>query len=370
MVVTDPTLPHNPIVYANPSFLELCGYDEAEILGQNYFFLTGERTDEEVEAQIRAAMKGEEALNLEVMLYKKSGQEIWVAQFVSPVRDADGNVIQHFASFLDITRRVRSERRAMRLSEIMEQRVVERTKQLTEGQEVLRREVEHRRQIEAVLTQSVQEKDALLKERELLLSEVNHRAKNSITMAIALLRLQGRRGHEGDVALALEKAVQRLMHFSRIHEMLYRQTGDFQTVDMGDYLAGLCAEFQGVQAAHEGKVEISLDADPVRLDVDRAINVALISGEAITNALKHAFPPGQGGRVQIDFRRKGTRLQIVVQDNGVGLPGEMREGSLGMRLMQGMVGTLQGELAIEGRGGTRVVVTFPLQRPEGDGEDT
>src|SRR5215218_8657052 len=113
--------------------------------------------------------------------------------------------------------------------------------------------------------------------------------------------------------------------------MLYRQTGDLQTVDMGDYLAGLCAEFQGVQAAHEGKVEIALDADPIRLDVGRAINVALISGEAITNALKHAFPLGQAGRVQIDFRRKGDRLEICVEDNGVGLPAEMREGSLGVR---------------------------------------
>jgi PAS domain S-box-containing protein len=148
MVVTDPTLDDNPIVYVNQAFVDLCGYAREEVLGQNYFFLAGANTDPEVESRIRAAMRAEEPLNQEVMLYAKDGREVWAAQFVSPVRNADGIVIQHFASFWDITRRVRAERRTQRLNEILEQRVADRTQEL-------QAELSHRHGLEEVLMASL-----------------------------------------------------------------------------------------------------------------------------------------------------------------------------------------------------------------------
>jgi PAS domain S-box-containing protein len=237
MVVTDPKVAGNPIVYVNQSFIDLCGYEREEILGQNYFFLAGASTDPEVERQIRAAMVAEEPLNLEVLVYAKGGREVWAALFVSPVLNAEGQVIQHFASFLDITRRVRAERRTQRLNEVLEGRVRERTQEL-------QTELDRRRALEAVLTESIREKDHLLSQRGVLLHEVNHRAKNSIAMAISMLRLQmARQGNPG-VSEALENAIQRLDHLARIHELLYRQdSNDVQSVDMAGYLMELCRNF-------------------------------------------------------------------------------------------------------------------------------
>src|SRR5215204_4617341 len=100
-------------------------------------------------------MRAEEPLNQEVMLYAKDGREVWAAQFVSPVRNADGLVIQHFASFWDITRRVRAERRTQRLNEILEQRVADRTQEL-------QAELSHWHGLEEVLMASLREKDELL----------------------------------------------------------------------------------------------------------------------------------------------------------------------------------------------------------------
>jgi len=148
----------------NQAFVDLCGYAREEVLGQNYFFLAGTNTDPEVESRIRAAMRAEEPLNQEVMLYAKDGREVWAAQFVSPVRNADGIVIQHFASFLDITRRVRAERRTQRLNEILEQRVADRTQEL-------QAELNHRHGLEEVLIASLHEKDKLLRQRSGLLLE-------------------------------------------------------------------------------------------------------------------------------------------------------------------------------------------------------
>ena len=99
MVVTDPTVGGNPIVYVNQAFIDLFGYTREEVLGQNYFFLAGTNTDPEVESHIRAANTAEEPLNQEVLLYAKSGREVWAAQFVSPVHDDEGRIVQHFASF-------------------------------------------------------------------------------------------------------------------------------------------------------------------------------------------------------------------------------------------------------------------------------
>ncbi|MBL0403639.1 PAS domain S-box protein [Microvirga aerilata] len=355
MVVTDPTVSGNPIVYVNQSFIDLFGYSREEVLGQNYFFLADPDADPEVERLIRSAMIADEALNLEVQLRAKDGREVWAAQFVSPVHDDQGRVIQHFASFWDITRRVRAERRTRRLNEVLESRVKERTQEL-------QTELDRRRALEGVLTESVREKDKLLGQRSVLLHEVNHRAKNSITMAISMLRLQMARQGDPGVSEALENAIQRLDHLARIHELLYRQdSNDVQSVDMAGYLTELCLNFGHLRNPEDHRIELVSDADDITLDVDRAINVALIAGEAITNALKHAFPDKRRGAVRVGLHQEGDDVLLSIEDNGVGLPTTRRQGSMGIRLIEGMARSLNGTLTIEGDRGTRIAVRFPAK---------
>jgi PAS domain S-box-containing protein len=356
MVVTDPTLNGNPIVYVNQSFIDLFGYSREEVVGQNYFFLAGSLTNPDVETFIRAAMIAEEPLNLEVQLRAKSGREVWAAQFVSPVHDDQGRVIQHFASFLDITRRVKAERRTQRLNEVLETRVKERTQEF-------QIELDRRHALEGVLTDSIREKDKLLSQRGVLLHEVNHRAKNSIAMAISMLRLQMARQGDPGVSEALENAIQRLDHLARIHELLYRQdSNDVQSVDMAAYLTELCQNFGHLRSPEDHRIELMSDADDITLDVDRAINVALIAGEAITNALKHAFPDKRRGAVRVGLHQDGDDVLLFIEDNGVGLIAQPRVGSMGMRLIEGMARSLNGALTVEGDGKTRVAVRFPGSR--------
>ena len=354
MVVTDPTVSGNPIIYVNEAFIDLFGYTRDEVLGQNYFFLAGPNTDPIIERNIRAANTADRPLNQEVLLYAKFGREVWTAQFVSPVHDDKGRIIQHFASFWDITRRVRAERRTMRLNEVLEQRVAERT-------QVLQTELDRRRALEGVLTDSIREKDYLLGQRRVLLHEVNHRAKNSISMAIAMLRLQMGRQDKPEVSQALEDAIQRLDHLARIHEILYRQdSDDVQRVDMAAYLSELCKNFAHLQTLQDHRIEVVSDADDIILDVDRAINVALIAGEAISNALKHAFPEPRRGAIRVGLHNVENDLVLSVEDNGVGLPAERRAGAMGMRLIEGMARGLGGSLTVDGDQRTLIAVRFPV----------
>jgi PAS domain S-box-containing protein len=108
MAITDPQVADNPIIYANASFLELCGYGREEVLGQNYFFLVGERSDPAVAARVEAAMAARRRFVEDVPFHAKDGREVWVSMFVSPVIE-DDRVVQHFASFLDIGDRVARE---------------------------------------------------------------------------------------------------------------------------------------------------------------------------------------------------------------------------------------------------------------------
>src|SRR3712207_3978412 len=105
MAVTDPLVADNPIIYANAAFLEMCGYEREDVLGQNYFFLLGEHADPAVAQRVEAAMAARRQITEDVRFYTKDGRAVWVSMFVSPVIE-ENRVVQHFASFLDITDRM------------------------------------------------------------------------------------------------------------------------------------------------------------------------------------------------------------------------------------------------------------------------
>lgn len=104
MVFTDSKTPGNHIIFANDSFLALTGYTREEVLGQNFNFMMIDKTDIGVTAQIEAAFAGNLDQDPEVHYQRKNGEEFWAAIFICPVRDEAGDVIQHFASFVDLTK--------------------------------------------------------------------------------------------------------------------------------------------------------------------------------------------------------------------------------------------------------------------------
>lgn len=196
----------------------------------------------------------------------------------------------------------------------------------------------------------------VLDHQEAMLREVNHRAKNSVAMAIGLLRLQKKRSRAQDVRQALEQAIQRLHHLARIHDILSRQGNGSDLIDMPSYLAELCDSFSPVLTEN---VEIRLLADAIELPASRAAPVALIVGEAVSNAIKHAFPFGRSGIVRVTLSRHGDSIALAVEDDGVGKE-QGRAGALGVRLMTEMARSLGGGLTITADAGTRVSTSFQL----------
>ena len=119
MIVTDPNRPDNPIVFANPAFMTLTGYGWDELVGHNCRLLQGPDTDPETIDEVRQAVAGRRETSVEILNYKKNGAAFWNALFISPVYDADDNLIYFFASQLDVTRR-RDAEDALRQAQKME----------------------------------------------------------------------------------------------------------------------------------------------------------------------------------------------------------------------------------------------------------
>jgi two-component sensor histidine kinase len=203
---------------------------------------------------------------------------------------------------------------------------------------------------------------ALAEERALLLREVNHRVSNSLQLIASLLHFQADVSDSPAVKAALKEANGRVMAVARVHRWLY-VSEDVRSVSLADYLQTLIGDLDGVSSPPGRASSISLEADPVDVEPDKAVAVGIIATELILNALKHAYPDGTGP-VHVRLLRKASgHAELTVEDEGVGndTEGSPRMG-LGRRIMAGMADKLDGNLTYNcGPGGTRATFSFPLQ---------
>ena len=194
-----------------------------------------------------------------------------------------------------------------------------------------------------------------------LLDEMNHRFKNGLQAVGGVLHAEGGRMADPAARAALEDAAGRLRVLGRLHDRLHLLGGRAGgPVEMPGFLDALCADLRATLA--EGRpVAVRASADRVGLGAAQAVPVGLIVNEAVTNALKHAFPDGRPGAVSVRLRRHGERrLRLEVADDGVGLPaGATAAAGGGTRLVRVLARQLGGHAAWHAGSGTTVVVAFP-----------
>lgn len=214
----------------------------------------------------------------------------------------------------------------------------------------------------------------LLGEKEWLLKEIHHRVKNNLQIVISLLNTQSAYLDNEDALQALKSSQQRMHSMSLIHQRLY-QSDNLAMIDMHWYiheLAGYMRESFDV----DRKVQFVLDTEKVQLDVIQAVPLGLILNEAISNAIKYAFPGDRKGEVRISLHTSAAQsypsgttgsdiCRLVIADNGIGLPpGFDPENfeSLGMSLMRGLTDQLGGTFDMDGQNGLAITITFQVNR--------
>jgi two-component sensor histidine kinase len=204
----------------------------------------------------------------------------------------------------------------------------------------------------------------LLEHQQSLLKEVNHRVKNSLQLAASVLRLQAANAKDEAVRQVLGDAQARVMAIARAHERLYKTT-EFTQIDICAYLQEVCADLDGGELAFEGP-------EGIRIATDRAIPLAMLVSELITNSMKHAYPGREHGPVYVRVAPAADNmLRLSVSDEGVGLPEgfdpETTKG-LGMRLVRAFAQRLDATLEFHRMApGTEVVLHLARDEPSGSG---
>ncbi|KQT57082.1 histidine kinase [Methylobacterium sp. Leaf456] len=184
-----------------------------------------------------------------------------------------------------------------------------------------------------------------LERQDLLTREMSHRVKNSLAVVAGLLALQVRGTDNADVKSALSDARARVEAVAQVHDQLWRQP-DITRIDLAGFLAALCEKLSDSAGANA----LRCHAEAVTILADLAIPLGLFVNELVTNAMKYAYPDGQG-EIRVEaYPRDDGGLTVAVADDGVGLPlgfdPTKARTSLGMRVINNLARQLDGELVL------------------------
>ncbi|WP_114940975.1 histidine kinase dimerization/phosphoacceptor domain -containing protein [Mucilaginibacter endophyticus] len=202
----------------------------------------------------------------------------------------------------------------------------------------------------------------VLNEKEWLLREIHHRVKNNLQIVISLLNTQSAYINNQDAMDAIRNSQHRMHAMSLIHQKLY-QSDSLATIDMKWYVHELVSYMRECFDIDKN-IRFLIETDEVNLDVAQAVPLGLILNEAVTNAIKYAFPSNRFGTVSIILQRDAeSNCTLIIADNGIGLPENFNEdslNSLGMNLMKGLSEQLSGTFTLTSNKGLNIHISFPV----------
>jgi len=242
MVFADATELDHPIIFANDAFLALTGYAREEVLGQSFNFIMTSGADDAALSKIESEFAGKSG-GAEVRCQRKDGSDFWAALIVSPVRDENGKIIQHFASFVDLTKHM-------------------------DEQSQLR----------------------------MLVDELNHRVKNTLATVQSIV-LQALRSAV-DPKLIAEAIQSRLYALSRSHDLLTRE--NWKSAGLRDLVGDALAPFEVKDAGAARR--LSITGENIRFPPSSALALGVAFNELATNAVKYGALANATGSVAVDWQ--------------------------------------------------------------------
>lgn len=205
------------------------------------------------------------------------------------------------------------------------------------------------------------EANTILAEKELLLVELQKRVSDNLQLLSSIISLQIDYAIGSGTKRALMTTHSRIMALSMVYETIYWFT-DIERVAVQEYCTGLCDFLVSLYSDIGTYVVCSVSGIDVNLRIDRALPVALIVNELVSNALLHAFRPEKDGFISITFSKTPEGLiQMTIVDNGIGMESSIEQTeTLGFEMIKALVSQINGSIAVEGTaGGTQVRVVFP-----------
>ncbi len=201
-------------------------------------------------------------------------------------------------------------------------------------------------------------KDDMLKEKAILLQELQHRVANSLQIIASVLMQSARKVHSDESRNHLFDAHQRVMSVAALQQQLaLSQPGD---VELRPYFTALCDSIGASMISDHNQLSLVPTVDDSITSADVSISLGLIVTELVINAVKHAFPEDRSGTIKVGYHSHGPNWALTVVDDGIGMPLNAADAKpgLGTSIVQALAKQLQATIKISDAGpGTSVAIT-------------
>ena len=171
------------------------------------------------------------------------------------------------------------------------------------------------------------------KEKELLLAELHHRVKNNIQQAISIISMETATVEDREFKDKLRGLSSRIRSIGSVHELLMLSP-TVSSIELQEFVARLADFMRLANALEARQIRLVDDVDRVTVPLDTAVTAGLLVAEIVMNSIKHAFPANGGGTIAISMKQKGTDLELIISDDGVGMAGS-KPGGLGQKITRG-----------------------------------
>lgn len=211
----------------------------------------------------------------------------------------------------------------------------------------------------------IQEKiERSLKEKEILLREINHRVKNNLQVISAMLNLQSRKYEDRELQSVFQDCRNRINTMALVHAQLY-DGNEMSSIQMKSFIEKLIRQILQANYLKNKTINSKIEVDNCNFSIETAIPVGLIVNEIVSNSLKYAFEEMEKGTIEVSMKVTDSgKVELTISDNGRGLSQEFLHGghhSLGMSLISILAeDQLNGQLSISGEKGTTFKINFNL----------
>ena len=190
-------------------------------------------------------------------------------------------------------------------------------------------------------------KDDLLREKAVLLQEVQHRVANSLQIIASVILQNARKVQSEETRSHLHDAHQRVMSVAVLQQQL--ATSRMGDVELRAYFNGLCKSIGASMIRDHNQIALEVSADDSSVNADVSVSLGLIVTELVINALKHAFPDLRHGKIVVGYQSHGPNWTLSVSDNGVGMPTDSSDAKpgLGTSIVEALARQLHARVEVE-----------------------
>ena len=208
-----------------------------------------------------------------------------------------------------------------------------------------------------------------LKKEVILRREIQHRVKNSIQIISSLLNMQINGVSDQDARNALRSSQNRVRAIAALHQHLY-QVALGKADTFSDFSRDLVSHLRECYEVQSDQIKVLLEVQEGPVEQEWLMPLALTLNEALSNCFEHAYPHGRHGQITAMLHYSQGSGELVVRDDGVGLPAGFNPGEgggLGLKILAVFADQMRGQLFVQGRPdqGTEIRLRFPLVSPEG-----